>query len=51
MEELQEKFLKKLTNYENEKLIRSWKQETLNYIVVNSETYEKIKKLINEKEK
>ena len=51
MEELQKKFLKKLTDYENEKLIRSWKQETLNYIVVNNETYEKIKKLINEKEK
>lgn len=51
MEELQEKFLKKLTDYENEKLIRSWKEEILNYIVVNSETYEKIKKIINEKEK
>ena len=51
MEELKEKFLKKLTDYENEKLIRSWKQEILNYVVVNSETYEKIKKIINEKEK
>ena len=51
MEELKKKFLKKLTDYENEKLIRSWKQDFLNYIVVNSETYEKIKKIINEKEK
>ena len=51
MEELKEKFLKKLTDYENEKLIRSWKKEILNYVVVNSETYEKIKKIINEKEK
>lgn len=43
MEELRKKFLKNITDYENEKLRRSRKQKTLNYIVVNSQTAEKLK--------
>ena len=46
MKELQKKFLKDLTDYENEKLRRSRKQRTLNYIVVNSQTAEQLKELI-----
>ena len=46
-EELWKKFLKKLTDYENEKLSLSRKQKTLNYIVVNSQTVGKLKELIN----
>lgn len=48
MEELLKKFLKDLTDYENEKLRRSEKQKTLNYIVVNSQTAEQLKEYINE---
>jgi dephospho-CoA kinase len=49
MEELKKKFLKDLTDYENEKLRRSEKQKTLNYIVVNSQTAEQLKEYINDK--
>jgi hypothetical protein len=45
MEELRKKFLKDLTDHENEKLRLSRKQKTLNYIVVNSQTAEQLKKL------
>ena len=45
MEELREKFFKNLTEHENEKLRLSRKQKTLNYIVVNSKTAEKLKKI------
>lgn len=48
MEELRKKFLKDITDYENEKLRLSEKQKTLNYIVVNSETAEQLKEYINE---
>jgi hypothetical protein len=48
MEELQKKFLKDLTDYENEKLRLSEKQRNLNYIVVNSQTAEQLKEYINE---
>ena len=48
MEELLKKFLKDITDYENEKLIRSEKQRTLNYIVVNSQTAEQLKEYIHE---
>lgn len=48
MEELLKKFLKDITNYENEKLRRSEKQRTLNYIVVNSQTTEQLKEYIHE---
>ncbi len=53
MEEQLKKFLKKLTVYENEKLRLSRKQKTLNYIVVNSQTAEKLKEILknNKKEK
>lgn len=49
MEELKKKFLKDITDYENEKLRLSEKQKTLNYIVVNSQTAEQLKELINDK--
>ena len=45
MEELRKKFLKDLTNYENEKLRLSSKQKTLNYIVINSQTAKQLKEL------
>lgn len=48
MEELLKKFLKDITDYENEKLRLSRKQRTLNYIVVNSQTAEQLKEYINE---
>jgi hypothetical protein len=48
MEELKKKFLKDLTDYENEKLRCSEKQRTLNYIIVNSQTAEQLKEYINE---
>ena len=51
MEELREKFLKNITDYENEKLRLSRKQKTLNYIVVNNKIAEKLKELINETKK
>lgn len=48
MKELLKKFLKDITDYENEKLRRSEKQRTLNYIVVNSQTAERLKEYIHE---
>lgn len=48
MEELLKKFLKDITDYENEKLRRIEKQRTLNYIIVNSQTAEQLKEYIHE---
>lgn len=51
MEELQKKFLKDITDYENKKLRLSRKQKTLNYIIVNSQFAEKLKELVYETKK
>lgn len=48
MEELQTKFLKDITAYENKKLRLSRKQRSLDYIVVNSQTAEQLKEYIYE---
>lgn len=51
MEELQKKFLKVITDFENKKLRLSEKQRTLDYFIVNSQIAEKLKEFINETKK
>lgn len=45
LKELQSKFLKTSTDYHNDLLNKSKREKTFNYVVVNSETYEKLKKI------
>ena len=42
---LQSKFLKTSTDYHNYLLNESKREKTFNYVVVNSETYKKLKKI------